>query len=304
MTPRLILLFFFCAGSHNSGTYDLDPALGIAIDQESGIQKLEKCCCSKSVVHKWSRTQNLTLPQQLEAGIRYFDFRVSVHPRTHELRFVHGLYGDQVLPVLREIDVFLNENPREVVILDFSRFYGMTDEAHRILLYELRSIFNGKLFPVTNVGNQGATLENVWQTPYRVIVIYQNMDIVENQTDIWSTFEIVAPWANTNNVSGLIDFLDNQYAMDPGDRNGLFVWQGVVTPRPRDIVFGSFKSLETKMATKATEAFVKWLSNKEPGPRGVNICTADFVETNGFIETVVALNRNIQPVHHTHTLAM
>ena len=224
-----------------------------------------------------------------------------MHPRTYELRFVHGLYGDLVLPTLREVDEFLNENPREVVILDFSRFYGTTDEAHRKLLYELRSIFHGKLFPVTNVGNRGSTLENIWQTPYRVIVIYHNMDIVENETDIWSTYDIVAPWANTNNVSRLIDFLEEQYTLDSGDRSLLFVWQGVVTPRSRDIVFGTFKTLETKMATQATEAFVKWLSIKEPGPRGVNICSADFVETNDFIETVVRLNMNIQPIHHTHT---
>ena len=248
------------------------------------------------MAHKWSRTQNLTLPQQLQTGIRYFDFRVATHPRTHELRFVHGLYGDLVVPVLREVNAFLNENPREVVILDFSRFYGMTDASHRKFLYELRNIFQGKLFPVTNVGNWGTTLENIWKTPYRVIVIYHNMEIVENESDIWSTFEIVAPWANTNNVSRLVNFLDEHYTFASRDSNALFVWQGVVTPRSRDIIFGPFKTLETKMATQATEAFVKWLSDKEPGPHGVNICSADFVETNGFIETVVGLNRNIQPV--------
>lgn len=211
---------------------------------------------------------------------------------------MHGLYGDLILSALQEVNKFLNENPQEVVILDFFRFYGMSHELHLKFLFELRNVFQGKLLPVTNAGNWGTTLENIWKTPYRVIVIYHNTEIVENESDMWSTFEIVAPWANTNKVSRLITFMDELYTATGRENNVLNVWQGVVTPRSRDIAFGPFSSLESKMALQATEAFVQWLADKEAGPRGVNICTADFVDTGDFIETVIQLNEKIEPVAH------
>lgn len=195
---------------------------------------------------------------------------------------------------MREVNEFLDENPREILILDFRRFYGMTDEMHRKLLFELRKIFLGKLLPVASVGNWGTTLENIWKTPYRLILIYHNLELIENESEIWSEFDIEAPWANTNKVARLINFLEANYTVPTRENNVLHVWQGVLTANSRNIIFGPFSSLETSLATEATDAFVKWLSGKAAGPRGVNICSADFVDKSAFIGTVIGLNHKSQ----------
>ena len=292
---KILILQYLFSGSHNSGTYKLIPSLGVAIDQEDHIQTIGTCCCTKSIIHKWSRTQNLSLTQQLELGIRYFDIRIAAHPDTGELRFVHGLYGELVIPALRDIRQFLDENPREVVVLDFNHFYGMSGTLHRFLLSEVSNIFNGQLLPMANVGDRGLSLENIWMTPYRVICIYHNTEVTENQIDIWSSFNIEAPWAETNKVNELINFLDDNYNVGYRNNDVLYVWQGVLTAKSRNVILGPLGSLETSVASRATAAFVKWLGDKEPGPRGVNICMADFIEKSRFSEVVIELNTKMRP---------
>lgn len=301
---RVPLTCLALPGSHNAGTCDLDPALGTAVDQVTSVRRLGNSCCGQGVVRRWSRTQNLTITEQLEAGVRYFDFRVAVHPQTMEFRFVHGLYGGLVPLALRDINTFLTSNPLEVVILDFNHFYNMNQTAHNMLLTEIRNVFGYKSVPppftTPNYKMWGTNLQVLWQTPYRVIPLYHDDNIVQ-YPEIWAGSYIESPWANTSDVSTLIDFLDTNYTKKYRDRNDSFYcWQGVVTPRPRDVALNVGSSLERRMATKATEEFVKWLQNgKVPGPQGINICSSDFVEKHEFIQNVISLNLRIHEIPTT-----
>lgn len=264
----------------------------------SGIRRLGSSCCGQRVVHRWSKTQNLTIVEQLEAGVRYFDFRVAVHPTTMEFRFVHGLYAGLVPHALRDINTFLTYNPLEVVILDFNHFYNMNETAHRMLLAEIRNVFGYRSVPshfsTPAYIRSGLNLQALWKTPYRVITIYHADSIAPFQ-EIWAESVIEAPWANTNDIASMIRFLDRHYTDGHRYNNdNLYVWQGVVTPRTKDIALHLTSSLEARIASKATREFVKWLnSGKVPGPKGINICCADFVEMHDFIPTVVGLNQNI-----------
>ncbi|XP_045195959.2 PI-PLC X domain-containing protein 2-like [Mercenaria mercenaria] len=291
-------------GSHNSGTRDLDPALGTAVDQTPSIRRLGNSCCGQRVVHRWSKTQNLSISEQLHAGVRYFDFRVAVHPDTMEFRFVHGLYGGLVPLALRDINTFLNQNPYEVVILDFNHFYNMNQTAHHMLLAEVRNVFGHKSVPppfsTPNYKMWGTSLRALWQTPYRVITIYHDDNIVQ-YPEIWAASTIESPWANTGDLAALIRFLETNYSNKLRYKNDcLYSWQGILTPSHKHIAFNLGSSLEGNMASKATREFVKWLkSGKVPGPQGINICIADFIEKHDFIQTVVGLNQTITEIPTT-----
>ena len=45
--------------------------------------------------------------------------------------FVHGCYGYAIVDLLKEMKVFLDNNPKEVLIVDFNHFYSFTDEIHK-----------------------------------------------------------------------------------------------------------------------------------------------------------------------------
>lgn len=57
-----------------------------------------------------------------------------------------------VLPrqsVLMEIREWLDGHPKEVVILSFSHFLGLSQELHTLLIATIRNIFCSKLCPKT-----------------------------------------------------------------------------------------------------------------------------------------------------------
>lgn len=51
--------------------------------------------------------------------------------------------------VLVEIREWLDAHPREVVILSFSHFLGLSQELHTLLITTIRNIFCSKLCPTT-----------------------------------------------------------------------------------------------------------------------------------------------------------
>lgn len=275
------------------------------MDLTSSVRRFGNSCCGQRVVHKWSKTQNLSIIEQLHAGVRYFDFRVAVHPVTMEFRFVHGLYGQLVPLALRDINTFINNNPLEVVILDFNHFYNMNQTAHHLLLAEIRNVFGYKSVPppfsTKNYKMWGTSLRSLWQTPHRVITIYHDDNIVQ-YPEIWAASSIESPWANTSNPVALIRFLETNYSNKHRYNNDcLYSWQGVLTPTSKDIAFHLGSSLEEHMASMATQKFVEWLkTGKVPGPREINICNADFIEKHDFIPTVVGLNQLITEIPPTY----
>ena len=117
---------------------------------------------------KWSVTQNLTFREQLEAGIRYFDLRVSSKPgdADQEIYFIHGLFGIKVWDGLMEIDTFLTQHPREIVFLDFNHFYAMDEAHHNHLVHRIQEAFGNKLCSACNV--ESLTLQILWEKKCQV----------------------------------------------------------------------------------------------------------------------------------------
>lgn len=131
LIPALVFpsssVWFFLSppGSHDSFTYWVDAHAPVGPDQKIYVKYLATMfsVLAKKVMVKWSMTQvgyafqisslrfwvtlisrsapfpqNLTFKEQLDAGIRYFDLRVSSKPgeRGLEIFFIHGLFGHKV----------------------------------------------------------------------------------------------------------------------------------------------------------------------------------------------------------------
>lgn len=81
-------------GSHDSGCYDMPW---------------------------YAETQDLTFAEQLARGVRYFDIRVN-NSRDGYVVFHGPVNGVDYEDLLRDIDEFMDANPTEFLILDFSHF--------------------------------------------------------------------------------------------------------------------------------------------------------------------------------------
>lgn len=125
-------------GSHNSFTYSITNHSPPSPD--NSICRLDICLPRSflsRILYPWSVTQSLSLVDQLEAGIRYFDFRICARQKclnkckNGESGFylVHGLYANLLSAELQSILGFLQANPREVLIVDCNHcYYFETDE--------------------------------------------------------------------------------------------------------------------------------------------------------------------------------
>lgn len=79
------------------------------------------------------RTQNLTVGQQLEAGVRYLDVRVAASTKGGDLLSIwHGcLEGGKFEDVLQEVTDFVQNHDKEVIILELVPEFGKKFDAEQ-----------------------------------------------------------------------------------------------------------------------------------------------------------------------------
>ena len=96
-----------------------------------------------------SRTQNLSIFEQLEYGVRFFDVRIgcaSLDPK--ELSIMHGPhYGDLFVNILKDMAAFVSLHPEEVIIVKIKeeQTRGIPNEIRHFVLKTINSIFGNKL---------------------------------------------------------------------------------------------------------------------------------------------------------------
>ncbi|XP_069493289.1 PI-PLC X domain-containing protein 2 [Ambystoma mexicanum] len=275
-------------GSHDSFSFWVDEKSPVGPDQAMSIKRLAKISLVKKLMKKWSVTQSLTFKEQLEAGIRYFDLRVSSKPDEpgEEVYFIHGLFGIKVWDGLMEINKFLAQHKKEVVFLDFNHFYAMTYEHHTHLISMLQEIFGDKLCQTACVEN--VTLNYAWENNCQVLIFYHH-SLSEGYTFLWPGNKMPAPWANTTNVFKLLQFLET--TLGERSKHGAFhVSQAILTPRVKTIFRGLQGGLKNTLVHRNLPVILNWVKEQKPGVQGVNIITSDFVELIDFAETVIGLN--------------
>ncbi len=123
----------------------------------------------------WASCQDLNIVDQLSQGVRVLDLRVgcqSDKSGDERLILVHDAWRTKVTlkNALEQVRGFLSRNTREVIILDFHRFVELEgefdeDELHNVVTNTIGDLF----YPYQN---KIPTLDEIWETPGRVIVAW------------------------------------------------------------------------------------------------------------------------------------
>nr|XP_040039566.1 PI-PLC X domain-containing protein 1 [Gasterosteus aculeatus aculeatus] len=279
-------------GSHNAITYclDMNDRSPVDLTQPDLLQKLDKYMkpLIRPFVYKWAVTQERTIRQQLDSGVRYCDLRIARRPNdsSGDLCFYHGVYTAlTVETVLMEIREWLDAHPKEVLILSFSHFLGLSQELHALLLATIRNAFTSKLCPKT----EELTLRNLWASGYNVIVSYEH-NICSCHGDLWP--HIPYWWANKCKAEALIE--DFEHRKQHGRPGGFFVTGINLTEDLKYICTHPTESLKD-LVTSTYPALLSWVRDQTPGPRvgSLNIIAGDFVTESPFARTVVTLNQKL-----------
>lgn len=279
-------------GSHNAITYCLDKNDRSPVDltQPDMLQKLDRYMkpLIRPFVYKWAVTQESTVREQLNCGVRYCDLRIAHRPNdsSHDLYFYHGVYTTlTVETVLKEIREWLDAHPREVVILSFSHFLGLNQELHTLLITTIRNVFTSKLCPKTET----VTLRSLWSLGYQVIVSYEH-SVSKYHSDLWS--HIPYWWANKCKAESLIEEFERR--KQHGRPGGFFVTGINLTEDLRYICSHPTECLKD-LVMSTYPALLSWVREQTPGSNtgSLNIIAGDFVTESQFVPTVVALNENL-----------
>lgn len=100
-----------------------------------------------------ARTQNLSIYQQLAAGIRYFDLRPQW--KANQLFIHHGSMTGPILgDVLGDVKKFMAESHHELILLNFSHFDGFTTEHYGSLIQEIHNALGPWLYQTLPPGKR------------------------------------------------------------------------------------------------------------------------------------------------------
>ncbi|QRW06400.1 hypothetical protein RhiLY_05399 [Ceratobasidium sp. AG-Ba] len=128
----------FIPGSHDSPMtqecltqpswpYNIPTALGP--DASDSVKKLPTSwALTRVFIRNWAVTQQLSLGEQLRAGVRYFDLRIA--KINGSFKFTHALQSHHdIATILAPVKDFMDNHPGEVLILHCQHFYEvMKDE--------------------------------------------------------------------------------------------------------------------------------------------------------------------------------
>jgi len=183
---------FSWPGTHDSLSYDLSLTIS-----EDGLDKFHKLLdllhtLSEGKIHllpgeleeflrMQAKTQQLTITQQLDNGIRFLDFRMMLEADSKTWYSIHFMQSRHTVEdYWREIRAWLDLHPNEIVILWLSRegnptatgedqFPHVTREEKQMLWGEYTKIFSGLLMNTTDASIFSTPLEAMLTQNYRVI---------------------------------------------------------------------------------------------------------------------------------------
>lgn len=284
-------------GSHDTMTYCLDKLSPVDPDSPKLLLFLEKYvpCITRSIILKWCTTQTLSVTEQLDTGIRYLDLRIAHRPDvSSNLYFVHGFYTSQTVEeILHEIADWLQQNPREILILGCDNLQSMSPEHHMCLINFIRRIFGPKICPK----HERPTLRNLWKQSYQLIVCYDSPLALKFEY-LWPS--IPYWWANTTKTRSLINFLEMK--KHSGRPDGFFVAGLNLTEDTSYILKHPFGSMKRLTLPKLPYLY-KWVQKQHPGVSrdATNIFAEDLIGSDHFVSAVIKLNMKL--LYSTKTLS-
>ncbi|NWQ89628.1 PLCX1 protein, partial [Burhinus bistriatus] len=295
-------------GSHDTMTYCLDKNSAVSGNESKLVKFLNKCmpCIVHPIIMKWSTTQVLTVTEQLEAGVRYLDFRIAhkANDPSMNLYFVHMVYTTvTVQDILWEVLRWLETHPQEVVILACRNFDGLTKKLHCHLIACIKEIFQCKLCP-RNVSMRSffPPLRMIYYIEIfdsrflDIFYFHSNLHPTVRMRELNLTARSAELWDNSRDTTAIhspflfsTEYLMCHLLIFVSEK--FFVAGINLTENLKYILVHPFGSLKT-MTLQSLPCLKIWIKQQYPGPKKecINIIAGDFIGNNDFVKDVIELN--------------
>lgn len=290
-------------GTHDSGTYGFDESSEYAPDDPGIRTWLCDSSNTKSLYVRWSRTQSLTIAEQLACGIRSLDLRVATYGGDDDdIRISHALWGPSLDDVLAQVGAFVRRYTKEIVFLHikYNKSGILTKGSKGRLVQKLHAQLGDRLVH-PRVG-AAVTPHALWATDRRVVVLFDDWiyddDAMSDSYREWFWRAGDHMIAGTLDSKGTMDLStlkrsqEDLLALAPQQPARFQRLGCCLTPN-----FGSTVSAEISekgtlhghCAAKATPAAVRWLRG-DWRDQTVNIFETDFFQLAQTVDAAILRN--------------
>lgn len=221
-------------GTHDSGAYYLTNALmpgekNANVDVAT-VLSIELGIPVSDIITPWGLAQDTDLYQQLEGGIRYFDFRCGWYQGAWHT--FHYEIGHPAETLLRDVAKFIAQHSGEVVILEISHFEGAPSDEDVISLENLiLQNLGPNLYPVDSSFSR--TISDLISSGQRVMVTMERRS-GRHDTLLWGTETIFNTYANSDVLEKMLDYNRRQigYFLEGAQASHLYKISFTLTPSP------------------------------------------------------------------------
>lgn len=280
-------------GSHNSYSFYIDREANVDRASDPIYRQFSEDFgeLAADISYRWTLTQETTLIQQLDLGVRYFDMRVTTRPGKED-KNVYFRSGPNILQALKEFKRWLEDHPQEVILIDFRVVHGMSPAHHRYLLANMRQDVFENLFLECTGNVRGVTLRNMWATAKQIIIFYPK-EHTYGYTSVWPNDCVDYCISEDQTAKQMIQKLDtrHQHGRPP---HVFFCWFGVMTPNNAFLIANLEGTLKEKLSKPALRAIMNWIRDKDVRYNEMNIVVADFVDLYNFCTEVIQVNFGVR----------
>ena len=306
---------------HLPGTHNSAAAKKIKISQTPNIEHstglnvlrhLSWLPGVKFFTKKWVLTQSKTVAEQLEFGIRAFDFRILYNPSDEQLYLSHSFILGKLEPVLQEIRDFMDAHPNEIIVLRIRPDFEHEDITanHHDKAYDLIESYLKDLLITTTAPKNYKLDEDKFKIGHlqaaneRILLIYQDCPDKKSKPSVWGEKVLDTHWANESTAAEVVEDFKDKSNADEICVSIMKESNTAVTPDARSIVRNTAKSFFSlglyrpyglkKEASKSNEGMLAFLKENPDYQEATNFISMDF-PSNSNVEDVIESNRSLKP---------
>jgi hypothetical protein len=253
-------------GAHDAFSHEI--GISSPVDEESADSLMKGFIgrLIKGFSIRQSKTQVVSVSEQLKSGIRYLDMRLSYNEKEDSYYTTHNYFSSKLEEVLSEMTLFLSENPGEFIVLDLQHVYGVdynsADDFDEVYEYfEDSEILD---YAITNDQQLlEITYGDITESKTKGGLIILSKFITNNEYFFDYETNVRSNWANEDEFDKIISYLeDEKISIMTNSYYGEFrVLQAVAT---MEMSFpGIMRSFETWSLLGRARQFNKYLLEYE-----------------------------------------
>jgi len=225
----------FLPGTHDSGAYNIEWLQKLTSGPDAlrtASKILGYIPIINDIVEDWTVTQNKTVTQQLNHGIRLFDLRVAYDEDHSSFYLAHTFALGGLEACLKEFARFIDQHPSEMIVINIKPDYPHRDAvyAHEEELGALLDSYLGEM--MVERDHQDISLNEAVANHKNIILSYNGSQTVIGK-NIWTSDDAKEFWNNASNVADKIELL-NQGAPYAG--TAISYTNACVTPNYKTII--------------------------------------------------------------------